>query len=71
MKDFILDTWPYLLLFAFGILLLTHHNDLAVGLQSRTGAGSRGLFALWEDSQRIFGCIAVVIAAVKISMRKK
>ncbi len=63
MKNFLLDTWPY--------LLLTHHNDLAVGLQSRSGAGSKGLFALGEDTQRIFGVIAVVMAAVKISQRQK
>jgi hypothetical protein len=71
MKNFLLDTWPYLLLFAFGILLLTHHNDLAVGLQSRVGANSKGLFALGEDAQRILGCLAVFIAAVKISKRQR
>ena len=66
-RAFLLNNWPYLLLFLFGILLLTHHGDLSVGFQSRSGFNNAGLFSFGEDSQRIFGFLAVCIAAVKIA----
>lgn len=65
---FIRDTWPYLLLFAAGILLLTNGSDLPIGLQSRVSQSSeKGLFQLDGDVQKIFGVIAVVVASYKIS----
>lgn len=66
-RAFLLNNWPYLLMFLFGVLLLTHHGDLSVGLQSRSGFNNAGLFALGEETQRIFGGMAVFIAAVKIA----